>query len=196
MRHWFTTYTGADWTPQQYGYNSLFAEHVQVIRDYYRLRKQRPGAEIGTGYRRQYSLQGKDWSIEITRFSWGKYRRVGNDLVDNVGGDYITPHLELEFVIYDSTGQVFISDIPMVIEFAPDFPASPPRFRLDSDQYRAFSGTDASHHIHKGGWMCIMGGGYSSRYTTSEWNPDVDTILAGLHRAFDWIVWHQTKYGW
>lgn len=199
--NWFSPHQGLDWDVNKHGFAPSFADQVKLIRQWFKLSRQEIGLEVGTGFWRPYVFKphhcgwnhaswSQDYpcSVMVTRFHWLRVRQV------EASPPYLTPQFRLDVQIADKDGQVIFTG-PLVIEFFDNYPTKPPHFRVDQPKYAAFRGVDGSHHMHKDGWMCIMGGGYLG-YTEADWNPAVDTIITALNRALELIVWHVTEYRW
>lgn len=191
---WFTTYSGYNWTPER-GYNTLFAEQVRLIREWFHLTKtQTVGREVGTGKWRKYDLQGETVFIAVDTFQWKGYREAGGTL---------SPVFKLEIRIGQKKPKGLLAQIlnddsqeriavffhnTLIIEFPRFYPDEPPRFRIDDHRYDR-EASSHSHHMFRGGWFCILA-------NPSDWNRGRDTIISGLNAALDWIVWHHRKFGW
>lgn len=184
MAHWFSTYKGYDWTPAR-GYNETFREQILTLRGWFRLVKDEPGIERGMGAWINYRLQGGDYRITVDSLNWKAYRNLGS---------YITPHFRLKIQIKNADRKLIFSDT-IIIEFSSNYPLNPPTFIVDNEKYKNPPGSPGTHHVYKGGKMCIMGGGYSG-YSREQWDPEVDTIITALNRAFDLIAWHYKTFGW
>lgn len=193
MYRWFSNYTGRDWTPEK-GYNAAFAEHVRLIRDWFRLKKTTtPGIDVPIGSWRKYVLQGESVYVKVDQFEWKRY----------TGYSYETPRFQLVIRIAREKHQGILARIlndnseariqeffynTLVIEFPREYPESPPRFRIDDSQYNTNSASH-EHHMFSGGWFCILA-------APSDWSSSRDTVISGLNAALDWVVWHHQKFGW
>lgn len=193
MYRWFTNYTGRDWTPVK-GYNAVFAEHVRLIREWFRLKKTgTSGVEVATDFWRKYLLQRETVYVRVDRFEWKGYTDYS----------YETPRFRLGIRlarekprgilarILNEDSQARIEEFfhnTLVIEFPREYPESPPRFRIDDRRYDT-SSSSHDHHMFSGGWFCILA-------SPSDWNSSRDTIVSGLNAALDWIIWHHQKFGW
>jgi len=192
--HWFSNYFDNDWDPSK-GYNTLFAEQVRLIREWFSLKKTgSPGVELTTGKWRLYDLQGQTVFITLDKLEWRDYKR-------RAGG--ITPVFKLRLKIAREKPKGFIARVlndnsqrsmeiffqqTLIIEFPRYYPDEPPRFRIDNHRYDVESASH-SHHMFDGGWFCILAG-------SGDWSRSRDTIISGLNAALDWIVWHYQKFGW
>ncbi len=184
MYYWFSTYTGDNWTPDK-GYNAAFRDHVVMLREWFRLRKAGTGREEGTGYWREYLLQGKKVYVTVDNLVWSGSKSRGSDDYCDYGKRPVFK-MDIRLAMEGRLGNrdEFFSDT-LTIEFPQSYPSSPPFFRLN--KYRRYRASH-DHHLNGQGWLCLMG--YSN-----DWDPDRDTIISGINMAFDWIVWHNDQYG-
>lgn len=178
--YWFSPYTGNDWTPQK-GYNPAFREVVQHIRDWFGLaRSKTPGTDVSTGIWREYKLHRREVHVIVDEFRWAG--------VTNRNG-FPSPQFRLRLRV--ATAGFMRKDVfykeTLVIDFPRTYPANPPSFWIDNQQFLTESSAHAHHIISR--TMCILAG-------SGDWNPKKDTIIRGINAALEWIVWHYDSYRW
>jgi hypothetical protein len=172
--YWFSTYTGNRWTPDK-GYNETFKLQVVQLRNWFRLQKAGLGREQGTGYWRQYVLQGRNIYVTVDQLTWNGYKGDSEPRVRF--------KMDIRLSNLPEGKDIFFKDT-ITIHFPKVYPEEPPLFRPDR-----FKGYDASHkrHLFAGGWLCILG-------NSKDWDDRRDTIISALNAALDWIVWHTYSY--
>jgi len=188
---WFTNYPKLDFDPArpECRYSETFATQLTLINTAFRLKRHSRGVHVSTGYLRACTFQRKNVHIEVKRFAWLAVRRYS---------DYVTPVFTLQFIMQEDRRSFFKNLLfegrvrpfftgRLIVEFPPGYPQSKPHLRLDDPHYTSARGS-VSHHVHAGGWLCIMA-------NSAFWNPKTCTIVTALDAAFDWVVWHRNTFG-
>jgi hypothetical protein len=197
MTNWFTTYQEDDWTPSK-GFNQFFAQHIQLIRSTFKLKKNGVGEELSTGHWELYNLEGRTLFITIDRFTWMEFEPIQDQRDDDIIG--ITPVFKLEvriaeaFYLLDSSTPhrkpTAIWQHTLVIKFPPRYPGQKPRIFVDDKKYKNSEYIGDRHHLYnKDGELCILAG-------DNDWNPEKDTVISALNIAFQWAVIHYDRHSW
>jgi len=178
--YWFTNKRG-DWQPKD-GYNIVFAEIVRLIRTWYRLVKVKPGVEQGIGQWVECQFSEGTVYVTVDKFTWN---------TATMENDSITPILLLTFrLARNRAGDVFYQGT-LEVHFPDTYPNERPAIRVKNPRYYPLGRTyeeSHSHHIYQNGWMCLT--------ETNDWNRRRDTIITALNWAWEWILFHHTKFGW
>lgn len=202
-RSWFGEYT-AGRSPGWISASQIFKMHVLAVREMFLLQKQSTGHEASSKWR-EMLLQSRTYYVNIETFDWSVLRVIDDDYSSD---RYTTPQFRLKVKIAErvSRGGILATTVgdhgeerkmlkifyshTLVVEFLDNFPSYPPRARIDHPDYRRSSLDAHSHHIGRGGWMCIFGGG------REDWNPNTGSVVTLINVALDWMVLHFSTHGW
>jgi hypothetical protein len=172
--YWFSNYRGSDWSPSNGGCNQKFRNTLEMVRNWFYLRRDTAGRDIGLAWK-EYCLDERSVEVCVTEFTWNSY-------FISDGQTYIRFYLRIKLRWYFSE-KIFFDD-ELIIEFPKNYSESPPKFYIK--KYTRH-GASSDYHLLSNGRLCIL-------TNEKDWGPG-DTIISAINVALKWIVKHNIKYG-
>lgn len=195
MEAWFGTFNGS--TKKILTYSKSFSEdEILKIRNQFMTVRQSPGLHSSHTWR-PIETQDQTYYVCLANFDFTHVAYVDS---------YWTPVIMLTVkfatagspadpirTVFDDRGthQMHLRDYfdhPVKIEYPPNYPAIPPRIRVERPRYTNMNGSH-EHHTLYNGWICYFRG-------NEGWNLQKSTTITALNEAIGWMIRHYKVFGW